>query len=213
MSDDPNQQPQAYSQAIPTQQPRPHAYPDVYPGAADPRPARRGDRGRNVLVGLFAVASAFALILTITLVALASNNKHTDNTPTPVALKVGDCLYGLGQTTTGSPSVGNCQDGGSPYKVLATLPRGGSCPAGQAVLPQATATLCLAPNLNADFCYTTPGVKDRQWILPAVRCGDPDTITVISVVQGARDSSRCTGDWDKPYYFTNPLMTVCVKQF
>lgn len=214
MSDESDQQFQAYSQAFPTQQPRPHAYPDVYPGPGAPRPPQKGDKGRNVLVGLFAVASVFALILTITLVALAWNNKK-ESEPTRVAtsFNVGDCLFGLGETTDAPPAVGNCSDGGSPYKVLATLPAGGGCPAGQAVLPLTDATLCLAPNLNENFCYTTPGSKGGQWIEPAAKCGDPGTITVVSVVEGVRDSSQCTGDWKKPYYFSNPVLTVCVQEF
>lgn len=212
----PNQPGQAYSQAIPLPNPpRGPVGPGPVPGAPPPPPPHKPKSGKNVIVGLVAIASVVALTAAIVVAALLSDSKGADPgtnaaSTSSVAegelFRINDCLYDVPE----APKVGNCDDGGSPYKVTQVMPAGEKCRAEQTSIARGR-WYCLTPNLNVNYCYTAP--VQGTWIKAAGRCGIPGTITVISVVGGLRDSARCSGEWDRVYYFDDPVYTVCAKSY
>ncbi|CAM3964524.1 MULTISPECIES: hypothetical protein [Tsukamurella] len=206
---------QAYSQAIPLPTPpRGPAAPGAVPGAPPP-PPQKPNSGRNVIVGLVAAAAVVALTAAIVVAALLSGSKDGDdkkaapasNNSAPAQFRPNDCLYDVPE----SPKVGNCDDGGSPYKVTQVMPVGEKCQEKQASLPDGKRWYCLTPNLNVNYCYTTP--VQGTWIKAAPRCGEPGTIAVVSVVPGFKDPKRCSAGGDVVYTFDEPVYTVCAKSY
>ncbi len=212
---DPDQSGQAYSQAIPLPPPpRGPAAPNPVPGAPPP-PPHKNNSGRNVVVALVAVASVIALIAAVVTLALLNDSSGSDpgkGTTAATAgdggavFRVNDCLYDVPE----APKVGNCDDGGSPYKVTQVMPSGEKCRAEQTSIARGR-WYCLTPNLNVNYCYTAP--VQGTWIKAAAQCGAPGTITVVSVVGGLKDSGRCTGEWDRSYFFDDPVYTICAKSY
>ncbi|AUN39964.1 hypothetical protein HWD35_04900 [Tsukamurella tyrosinosolvens] len=210
----PNQPGQAYSQAIPLPPPpRGPAAPNPVPGGAPP-PPQKPSSGRNVIVALVAVASVVALIAAIVVAALLSDSNGADpgkdtasaTTGAGAVFRINDCLYDVPE----APKVGNCDDGGSPYKVTQVMQPGEKCRAEQTSIARGR-WYCLTPNLNVNYCYTAP--VPGTWIKAAGQCGAPGTITVVSVVGGLKDSGRCSGEWDRSYFFDDPVYTICAKSY
>lgn len=177
---------QAYSLAIPLPEPpRGPAAPGAVPAAPPPAPpAKPAKSGRNVIVALVAVAAVVALTAALVVAALLSGSDKTDadKTATPstdnaaaALFRTNDCLYDVPE----APKVGNCDDGGSPYKVTQVMPAGQNCRTDQTSIAKGR-SYCLTPNLNVNYCYTTP--VPGTWIKAAPRCGEPGTIAVVSVV-------------------------------
>ncbi|KXP14202.1 hypothetical protein [Tsukamurella pseudospumae] len=208
---------QAYSQALPLPAPpRGPAAPGPVPGGPPPQPPRKPSSGRNLIVGIVAVAAVVALIAAIVTAALLNDSKG-GNDPgkgatsatidaTGQVFRINDCLYDVPE----NPKVGNCDDGGSPYKVTQVMPVGEACKKEQTSIAKGRA-YCLTPNLNVNYCYSAP--VPGTWIKAAAQCGAPGTITVISVVGGLKDSARCTGEWDRSYFFDDPVYTICAKSY
>lgn len=212
----PNQPGQAYSQAIPL--PTPPRGP-VAPGpvaGGTPPPPQKPNSGRNVILALVAVASVVALIAAIVVAALLSDSNGSDPGKDASAsstagasgavFRINDCLYDVPE----APKVGNCDDGGSPYKVTQVMPAGEKCRSEQTSIARGR-WYCLTPNLNVNYCYSAP--VPGTWIKAAGQCGAPGTITVVSVVGGLKDSGRCTGEWDRSYFFDDPVYTICAKSY
>ncbi|MDF0528797.1 hypothetical protein P0W64_07585 [Tsukamurella sp. 8F] len=208
---------QAYSQAIPEQKPRVQVPPEaVVTGAiATHPPARTGGGGRTLVVALLAVASLAALLLAILVVALGNPSHNSAGESSGQApqsdaagqvFKVNDCLYGVAS----DPQVGDCGNGGSPYRVVKIMPVGQTCADDQPSVSRGR-SYCLAPNLNVNYCYSSPA--RGGWIQPAARCNAPGTVTVVSVVPGKKDDKLCRGAWTKSYFYSNPALTVCVKEY
>ena len=201
---------QAYSQAIPL--PNPPRGP-VAPGPAPP-PPQKPSSGRNVIVALVAVASVVALIAAIVVAALLSDSNGADpgkdtasaSADANAVFRINDCLYDVPE----APKVGNCDDGGSPYKVTQVMPAGEKCRPEQTSIARGR-WYCLTPNLNVNYCYSAP--VPGTWIKAAGQCGAPGTITVVSVVGGLKDSGRCSGEWDRSYFFDDPVYTICAKSY
>lgn len=205
---------QAYSQAIPLPTPpRGPAAPGPVPGPPPPPPRKPGS-GKNVIVALVAVASVVALIAAIVVAALLSDsdgadpgsNTATSSAGTGAVFRINDCLYDVPE----APKVGNCDDGGSPYKVTQVMPVGEKCRPEQTSIARGR-WYCLTPNLNVNYCYSAP--VPGTWIKAAAQCGAPGTITVVSVVGGLKDSGRCSGEWDRSYFFDDPVYTICAKSY
>ncbi|ADG78035.1 putative protein OS=Tsukamurella paurometabola (strain ATCC 8368 / DSM / CCUG 35730 /CIP 100753 / JCM 10117 / KCTC 9821 / NBRC 16120 / NCIMB 702349/ NCTC 13040) OX=521096 GN=Tpau_1407 PE=4 SV=1 [Tsukamurella paurometabola] len=214
--DDPNYRTdQAYSQAIPLPTPpRGPAAPGAVPGAAPP-PPQKPKSNRNLIVGLVAAAAVVALVAAIVVAALLNDAQSGDGAGTTASpssgqtaelFRANDCLYDVPE----APKVGNCDDGGSPYKVTQVMPAGEQCKDDQTSISKGR-SYCLTPNLNVNYCYTTP--VPGTWIKAAPRCGAPGTISVVSVVPGFKDPNRCTGDWDVNYTFNAPVYTICAKSY
>lgn len=213
--DQPQNGEQAYSLAIPLPEPpRGPAAPGAVPAAPPPAPpAKPAKSGRNVIVALVAVAAVVALTAALVVAALLSGSDKTDadKTATPstdnaaaALFRTNDCLYDVPE----APKVGNCDDGGSPYKVTQVMPAGQNCRTDQTSIAKGR-SYCLTPNLNVNYCYTTP--VPGTWIKAAPRCGEPGTIAVVSVVPGFKDPQRCSGESDVSYTFDTPVYTICAK--
>ncbi|GAB3136002.1 hypothetical protein GCM10027289_30770 [Tsukamurella serpentis] len=211
---DPTERAQAYSQAIPLPSPPRGPVPGPMPGPPPPPPPPPKS-GRNLILALVAVASVVALTAAIVVAALLSDSEGADpgksstqaTTGTNNAVfRINDCLYDVPE----APKVGNCDDGGSPYKITQVMPEGQKCRPEQTSIARGR-WYCLTPNLNINYCYAAP--VQGTWIKPAAQCGAPGTITVISVVAGLKDSSRCSGAWDRSYFFDDPVYTICAKSY
>ncbi len=205
---------EAYSRAIEQQKPRAQIPPGaVASPTGSPAPAKSSSAGRTLLVTLVAVASLMALVITILFVAISWPSRQsggTGNVPQADAaqaqFKVDDCLYDV----AGDAKVGNCTNGGSPYRVVQVMPIGQDCKPGQPSIALGR-SYCLTPNLNINYCYTSPG--KGGWIQPATRCAAPGTVTVVSVVPGKKNDKLCRGAWTNSYFYSDPPLTVCVKEY
>ncbi|WP_019203680.1 hypothetical protein [Tsukamurella sp. 1534] len=206
---------QAYSQAIPLPNPpRGPVGPGPVTGAPPPPPPPPPKSGRNVVVALVAVAAVVALTAAIVVAALLSGSNGADPGDATTAsadetasqFRAEDCLYDV----PASPKVGNCDDGGSPYKVTQVMEPGQKCRPEQTSIAKGR-WYCLTPNLNVNYCYSTPA--PGSWIKAATKCGSPGTITVVSVVPGLKDVGKCTGEFDRTYFFDEPVATVCAKEY
>lgn len=207
---------QAYSQAIPLPTPpRGPVGPNPVTGPPAPPPPNKPSNGKNIIVALVAVASVVALTAAIVVAALLSDSNGADpgqnaqsstEAPAGSLFRANDCLYDVPE----APKVGNCDDGGSPYKVTQVMPPGEKCRDGQTSVAKGR-WYCLTPNLNVNYCYSAPVAG--TWIKAAAQCGAPGTITVVSVVAGLKDDSRCTGEFDRSYFFDDPVYTICAKSY
>ncbi len=134
-------------------------------------------------------------------------------------LAVGDCVV----VATSAPDAvaarrSHCGDDPS-YTVGALATAGGSCPSSEyqhfpaPAADQATAGLCLVPNLVADHCYRLAmpiGVVERADC--ADRRSDPSTGILVQVTQrlDVRDDRACpsaSGHFAWPY--PSPARTYC----
>ncbi|MFC7753505.1 hypothetical protein [Tsukamurella soli] len=95
--------------------------------------------------------------------------------------------------------------------MVQVIPAGKSCRPDQPSIPYGK-VYCLTPNLNINYCYSAQPLRQGGWIQIAP-CARPGTVTVVSVVPGRKDDKLCRGAWTNSYFYSDPALTVCVREY
>lgn len=136
-----------------------------------------------------------------------------EDTATPA---VGDCVHVseqgavLGSTPCDAPDSG-------PYRVAEVADLDAGCAETQAAVRSGDSALCLEANLLPGLCYRFPPLDDEDRFvedgyMTLAGCEEEGVTEVIEVIPGTLSPDQCPTDedWDRYFYFEEPLMVACV---
>lgn len=132
---------------------------------------------------------------------------------------VGDCVSVVAQGALEGVKPCDPPDAG-PYRVTEVVQMQTECPGEDNTwLPSGESRLCLAANLHVGSCYVFPPTDDEGnfedgWVTTAT-CQEEGTVEIVDIVQDPNTAEGCSSDdrWDRTYWFSDPIMVTCVREY